>query len=380
MELRNDEWDDISDSELLHIEIDPHCSDHPPQPSCSGTVTRKDIPSSPSSLHRTEECLDKRIIERDEERGEKRKRNSEGGHSPLLRFMKRHLSVTQLCEQTWCEMKVEYGFRKPQIRKTEKQRTEVQTGAKIHLARELEVHTVVPLHAQSREDSFAIRLLNILHMIPKLEAGKCVREIPVFGVVEGVHLKGVIDELSYNQKGELVLNELKTRRQETLPGAAQSLGHSLQVGLYKILFDGMVRGGLRREHIIDHFKLKASMALGNEIQKHSAKIGIQVTTLGELVDTLLMVLSCTDVPRIDLLQIEYRHQDSNNLIGSRVVPYDEAQLRSELQGYLAYWTGQREPRGVDIEEAWKCRMCPYDQICVWRKNRSQAPEILHTNK
>ena len=84
---------------------------------------------------RTEEETEKGTTKTDEERGEKRKRNVQSGHSSLLRFMKRHLSVTQLCEQTWCEMKLDYGFRNPKVRKTEKQRTEVQAGANIHLAR-----------------------------------------------------------------------------------------------------------------------------------------------------------------------------------------------------------------------------------------------------
>lgn len=55
------------------------------------------------------------------------------------------------------------------------------------------------------------------------------REFPVFGIVEGVYLKGIIDELSYNQKGELVLKELKTRKHNSLPGAAQALGYRFQV-------------------------------------------------------------------------------------------------------------------------------------------------------
>lgn len=60
-------------------------------------------------------------------------------------------------------------------------------------------------------------------------SGQCVRELPVFGVVEGVYIKGVIDELSYNQKGELVLKELKTRKQDSLPGDSQAYGHRFQV-------------------------------------------------------------------------------------------------------------------------------------------------------
>lgn len=65
----------------------------------------------------------------------KRKRDAEDGRIFPLRFRKLHLSVSLLSEQTWCEKKVVYGFLKPQIRKKDKQRIEVQTGKSIHLAR-----------------------------------------------------------------------------------------------------------------------------------------------------------------------------------------------------------------------------------------------------
>ena len=51
----------------------------------------------------------------------------------------------------------------------------------------------------------------------------------MFGLLEGVFLEGVIDELHYGERGELVLSELKTRSLDTLPGPAQVKGHSLQV-------------------------------------------------------------------------------------------------------------------------------------------------------
>lgn len=134
---------------------------------------------------------------------------------------------------------------------------------------ELEVHDVAPINIQTREDAVAVSLVNMLNMIPILEMGKSkakshyccskrnvcldrsgyiaiffvdisilyflvssgqrVREFPVFGVVECVYFKGIIDELSYNQKGELVLKELKTRKHDSLPSAAQALGHHFQV-------------------------------------------------------------------------------------------------------------------------------------------------------
>ncbi|RXN07605.1 exonuclease V-like isoform X2 [Labeo rohita] len=175
---------------------------------------------------------------------------------------------------------------------------------------EREIQDVVPVHICTREDAEAIKLLNMLHMIPLLEAGDRVREFPVFGVQEGVFVMGVIDELMYNQKGELVLNELKTRKQNSLPSSAQDKVNCFQVGLYKLLFDGLVRGEVKKDHVLNHLKLRSSQVLGAGIQAHAKSIGVQ---------------------------IEYYHQGSSGPIGTRVAPFDEAQIRAELQGHLTYW-------------------------------------------
>ncbi|XP_047017374.1 exonuclease V isoform X2 [Ictalurus punctatus] len=379
MEQEGD-WDGISDSELLDIQSEHFCIESPQTPSSSATSgdTQNDrsITFTPS-LSNTVEKLKQSPAKRNEETGVKRKRDAKDGCIPL-RFGKLHLTVSLLSEQTWCEKKVVYGFLRPQIKKKDKQRIEVKTGASIHLARELEVHDVVQINIQSHEDAVAISLISVLNMIPWLETGQCVRELPVFGVVEGVYIKGVIDELSYNQKGELVLKELKTRKQDSLPGDSQAYGHRFQVGLYKLLFDALVRGEVKKEHVLEHLKLRAYQALGAEVITYATNVGINVVTFGELLDTFLLTLSCSDLPCIDVLQLEYCHQGSSSIIGTVLVQFDESQLRAELRGYLEYWRGQREPKGVDIEEAWKCTSCAYEGICDWRKNRSQVLESLHT--
>ncbi|XP_046718121.1 exonuclease V isoform X3 [Silurus meridionalis] len=303
-----EDWGSISDSDLLDIQSEHFCTEVFSQPSCSSATgdTHNNSPSAlTASLHTMVEKFKQSPVKRNEETGVKRKRDADDDRIPPLRFGKRYLGVSLLSEQTWCEKKVVYGILKPQIRKREKQRIEVQTGTSIHLARELEVHDVVPISIQSHEDAVSISLINMLSMIPCFETGLCVREFPVFGIVEGVYLKGVIDELSYNQKGELVLKELKTRRQNSLPGASQAHSH--------------------------HF------------------------------------------------QLEYCHQASTSIIDNVLVPFDESQLRAELQRNLEYWRGQREPKGVDIEEAWKCTWCTFVEICDWKKNRSQVPESFHMN-
>lgn len=250
-----DAWDDISDSEFLNIPSDEESIES--QLPLIGETKGKhsvnlDKPSSSSSFHKcSEEAPKQEAVKTDDVRGLKRKSLHENSFSPMQRFRKQHLSVTLLCDQTWCEMKSVYNLLKPHIKRKEMQRTEVQIGQEIHLSRELEIQDVVPVDIRTREDGEAVKLLNMLHMIPLLEAGQRVREFPVFGVQEGVFIMGVIDELMYNQKGELVLNELKTRRQNSLPSSAQDKVNCFQVGLYKLLFDGLVRGEMKKK---SHFR------------------------------------------------------------------------------------------------------------------------------
>ncbi|XP_042627152.1 protein ABHD15 isoform X2 [Cyprinus carpio] len=228
-----DDWDDISDSEFLNIpseqqSIEPQC---PLSSETDGehSVNFDSPCASTSSVHKNEEALGQETVKTETVRGLKRKSLHGNSFSPMQRFFKRHLSVTLLCEQSWCEMKTVYSLLKPFVKRREMQRAEVQIGKEIHLSREKEIQDVVPVDILTREDAEAIKLLNMLHMIPLLEAGERVREFPVFGVLEGVFVLGVIDELMYNQKGELVLNELKTRKQNSLPSSAQDKVNCFQL-------------------------------------------------------------------------------------------------------------------------------------------------------
>lgn len=370
----DDDWDDFSDSELLDISTELQSIDSQQalvdktdgkqsmvgfDSPCESSTSMHDC-TKESSGHQTGDV-----------RGLKKKSLHEDSLNPMQRFSKRHLSVTLLCDQSWCEMKTVYNILKPHVKRKEMQCAEVQMGKDIHLSRELEIQDVIHVDIRTREDAEALKLLNMLNMIPLLETGKCVREFPVFGVQEGVFIMGVIDELMYNQKGELVLNELKTRKQHSMPSSAQDKVNCFQVALYKLLFDGLVRGEVKKDHILDHLKLRSHQVLGAGVQAHAKRIGYHVTTFEDAVDAFLLTMTCCDLPCIGLLQLEYYHQGSKGSIGTRVVPFDEAQLRVDLKGYLEYWTGQREPKGVDIEDAWKCRSCLYEQTCDWVKNRLQ---------
>ncbi|KAJ8280955.1 hypothetical protein GJAV_G00061460 [Gymnothorax javanicus] len=368
------DWDDITDAALADVQSQ-HFGSGSPQPELESAscVTEK-----LSIIKKSNERLAAMCTQEPAHVSSPRKRRRPGlGRNPMERFWRTHLAVTQVCSQTWCELQVAYGFELPHVLRGQEERPEMKAGADIHLMREKEVQQVVPVPVLTREDRQAITFLNILSMIPALQSGLRVRELPVLGVLEGVFLMGVVDELTYSEKGELVLKELKTRTSHTLPGPAQVKGHRLQVQLYKLLFDSLVRGDLRRDDIIAHLRLRPERALGKGVLEHAGRLSLQVKTFGDLLDLLLLNLQYCELPPIDRLTLEYCHQGPETpVIGSQDVPFAEPQVRAELRHYLSYWTGHREPRGVDIEEAWKCRSCVYRQHCEWRLE--EGPDMMTT--
>ncbi|KAJ5184351.1 Mpv17/PMP22 [Penicillium cf. griseofulvum] len=60
------------------------------------------------------------------------------------------------------------------------------------------------------------------------------------------------------------------------------------------------------------------------------------------------------------------------LIGSRSFLFDPISLTSHLSDQVTWWRGERDPRGVDIMDAWKCRMCDFRDECSWREEREMA--------
>ncbi|XP_047416913.1 exonuclease V [Sciurus carolinensis] len=295
--------------------------------------------------------------------------------SPMERFHLKYLYVTDLSTQNWCELQMAYEKELPGFSTPEKAAV-LDTGASIHLARELELHDLVTVPITTKEDSWAVKFLNILSMIPTLQSEGCIREFPVFGEVEGVFLVGVIDELHYTAKGELELTELKTRRRPMLPLEAQKKKDCFQVRLYKFIFDAMVQGKVTPESLIHHTKLCPDKPLGPSVLRHAQQGGFSVKTLGDLMELVFLSLTLSDLPVIDILKIEYIHQETATVLGTEIVAFEEKEMRDKVQHYMAYWMGHREPQGVDVEEAWKCRTCNYADICEWRKGSGVLSSTL----
>ncbi|XP_067864427.1 exonuclease V isoform X2 [Heptranchias perlo] len=345
---------EISDAELLALDVDQFCTDiaanrEGPEP-CEGdndhtsSLSTESCCTAPGTAEATcsghEQSSDQPSGSAKESdplsEGSGTKRRKRDRRTPLEQFGRKHLRVTDLSRQAWCEQQVVYGMELPHIQQLREEVPVVKAGSSIHLAR-----------------------------------GERVRELPVFGELEGIFLVGVIDELCYNSKGELELRELKTRGQQTFPGAAQRKSHHLQVIVYKLLFEAMIKGQLNKDTITHHLHLRTEQTFGSEVMVQAQKVGFTINTFGDLLDLMLLNLTYSEIPTIDIMKIEYCYQADASVIGTEVVCFEEEKVKRELKYYCSFWKGQREALGVDIEEAWKCRSCDFADICEWRKRKAE---------
>ncbi|XP_077995268.1 exonuclease V-like [Glandiceps talaboti] len=290
--------------------------------------------------------------------------------TPLLKYRRGRLCVTDITSQSWCEQHLLYTYTVPTVPVENEAMTK---GSSMHLARELEVHDIVPVTVTSKEDSWAIKFLNMIDGIKGLTYGSpCIRELPIFGEPfgKGIFVVGIIDEIRYNEKGELVLCEFKSRaKSRSLPSRAQKRNHALQVMIYKQLFDELVLGHLTKEHFIQHVGVDETKQLGEEVMQHMGKSGISCTLFGELLDIVLLQFQFSDLPCVDSLVVEYCFQGDCQSFASDTVKFDSDWLMGRLDHYFSFWRGQREVEGVDIEEAWKCHSCDFTEICEWKKRK-----------
>ncbi|KAJ5578371.1 uncharacterized protein N7459_007335 [Penicillium hispanicum] len=57
------------------------------------------------------------------------------------------------------------------------------------------------------------------------------------------------------------------------------------------------------------------------------------------------------------------------VLGRRSFLFDPNNMTSYLSDQMEWWRGGRDPRGVNIAEAWKCRICEFRDECSWRQER-----------
>ncbi|TGO70030.1 hypothetical protein BOTNAR_0004g00150 [Botryotinia narcissicola] len=67
-----------------------------------------------------------------------------------------------------------------------------------------------------------------------------------------------------------------------------------------------------------------------------------------------------------VLKTEYRSRDDGEIVGIKTITMDNEELSSYLEEELRWWKGEREAKGVQLDEAFKCRSCDFAEGCEWR--------------
>ena len=249
---------------------------------------------------------------------------------------------------------------------------------------ELEVHEKVVVPTFTREDKWAVQLVDTYKQLSIVREGRMEREIALFGDLfdAGILTKGVVDQLQYSpDTQELVLTDLKTRQTNTMPGDVQRRGHKLQLMMYKLLLDGLTRGSTKMSLLEEHLKLNFKARLSASVIDHiceskvllracSAKVeDIFEVRFGDLAAAASKVIHELDLPPVTSLKVYYEHQKTGEMVGEETVEFDEAWARKLFDSTVGFWRGQRQPSGPEIEELWKCDTCQYKDVCVWRRQK-----------
>ncbi len=238
----------------------------------------------------------------------------------------------------------------------------------------------------TEEDRWAVRLLTTYSQLAAIKSGQLEREITVFGdpFSNGILIHGIIDQLQYSPStGELTLLDYKTRYQKTMPSLEQKKGNALQLMIYKCLLDHLTCGMTPFETLRQHLSLDFSQSLSKGPAEHIEQCGLGnlfggglggkdasvAVTFGEVAECVSKLIAGLELPLVSSLILQYEHQASGEVIGVDPVDYREEWMREEVASSLQFWSGERVAKGVEVEDAWKCRSCQFRDVCVWKKRR-----------
>ncbi|KAF1930234.1 uncharacterized protein M421DRAFT_368975 [Didymella exigua CBS 183.55] len=349
--------------------------------------------------------------------------------SPIERFRtkpKKPLSVTDLVSPAWCELQYFYALskfgRKPRTQA-------MRVGSKIHQKLEDEVHTTVPVQVQTKEDRFGLRMLNTILGLRCLRETGLTRELEVWGVIEGQIVNGVIDEVSYEcpdpeleekierakaQKSggtvplpkdqpsisqafakaseaggsgdawigglesdrHIYIADVKTRGVHSRPTGASLRPTWMQLMLYRKLLESLSLNTVDAETVFERYDLKPLEPFTEVFLHEIGGFGpdneaANYPNLLSLWSLLVTEMQLT-IPPFSLspiLRAEFRYSKTGDVIGNELVVYETDIIEKYVEDEMAWWKGKREAKGVEIEEAFKCRICDFAESCTWRRRK-----------
>ncbi|KAJ3876845.1 exonuclease V [Lentinula edodes] len=227
-----DDFSDLTEEQLAQIDA---------ATSSASASTPKSIPHVQVELEGTdiltETCNDPN--------GDTHRPNESERVSPLQQFRKNNiLSVTDLVSPSWCEVQFDYGLRQLRHRKLKDRPASFVTeqgkeivvdkgvaaksdatkkkGVSVHKRLEREIRPEeIKVQVTTEEERWGLRIINMIDCIDSLLLLGCARETPVFGLIEGNIVVGIIDEITFSQASPSSPNHDKKRGLQSSPSTPQ---------------------------------------------------------------------------------------------------------------------------------------------------------------
>lgn len=362
----------------------------------------------------------------------------------------------------------------------------MRKGSAIHKVLEDEVHTTVKVDITTKEDTWALRIWNVIQGVRTLRETGMTRELEVWGVIDGEVVNGIIDELSYTcpdpeleassddqyaqaqaakealpeyqtsitdyllsagdstiadlshqskppseppprARGQKVyITDIKTRSSTTLPAASSFRPTYLQLHLYHYLLTSLSLGNVPLSTFTARYDLDPNLpftdafiaqvgglndlffeAMSSQESSSGATNGpgthsqesqdsttllLEHNNLSSLWEFMVTQLRLTFLPHnvsetniSNILSVEYRAPSpttskTSDVIGRKSFLYSPAHLRDYIEEEMPWWRGEREVRGVELAEAWKCRSCDFSDECTWRERREDELAEIRRRK
>jgi exonuclease V len=200
---------------------------------------------------------------------------------------------------------------------------------------------------------------------------------------------------SLEPERQVYIADVKTRGVKYVPNGASLRPTYMQLMLYRKLLEALALNTVDAETIFARYRLKTlepfseifmleisglnggseapnnemlidsensfSILQVTEIQQHNSLLplwSLMISEFSETIDTFS-----------DILRAEFRYSKTGEMIGSTMTAYDSVVLEEYIATEMQWWRGERDAKGVEVEEAFKCRSCDFAEQCSWRKGK-----------
>ncbi|CAI6335002.1 unnamed protein product [Periconia digitata] len=185
----------------------------------------------------------------------------------------------------------------------------------------------------------------------------------------------------------IYIADVKTRGVRNIPKGASLRPTRMQLMLYRKLLEALSLNTVDAETVLRRYNLAPlqtfsdsfMLEAGNLDRMETEEDGVDLSNPSDLNELQthpnllsLWSLMIQEFQRVvtsisDVLRVEFRYSKTGDIIGNEFIVHEPETVDAYSVDEIKWWQGNREAKGVEIEEAFKCRMCDFAEICTWRQ-------------